>query len=338
MGVTLDLIHANELLEEIGYVQEIDQYDGEISQESDSDIFNNSFALTVSDEVWQASPILRGHYVYVVGNEFGGLVEQIEHSTSRAQVTVSGVTWRGMLYRKIIIPPVDDAYLRIMAMEANDAVDTIIDGSLGSLFTVSTENSGVTVSRDFRYTNMLIGIGMMLSEKGAALNIEYSQATKTVNLSVRKVIDYSDEIDLSQDYGVDIVTTYGGFDRYNHIVALGAGELLERDILHIYRKDDGTITTVAPAWVGTAEDLMTTFDFSNPETIEMLQDYAEKRAKEFTPLNQVEIDPAVDGLEFKLGDIVGARDRLTGMVGTAVIVGRILTMNQLGIKLETRVR
>ena len=39
---------------------------------------------------------------------------------------------------------------------------------------------------------------MMLAEKGAALNVEYNQVTKTVNLSVRKVVDYSDEIDLSQ--------------------------------------------------------------------------------------------------------------------------------------------
>ena len=293
----MDLIHANELLEEIGYIQEIDQYDAEISQESNAEIYHNSFALIVSDEVWESSPILRGHYVYAADSEFGGMVEQIEHSTARAQVTVSGVTWRGMLYRKIIVPPAGEAYLKITAMEANQAVNAIIGGSLGGLFTVSAENSGVTVSRDFRYTNMLVGIGMMLAEKGAALNVEYNQVTKTVNLSVRKVVDYSDEIDLSQDYGVDIVSTFGGLDRYNHIVALGAGELLERDILHIYRKDDGTMTTVAPAWVGTADDLMTTFDFSNPETVEMLKDYAEKRAKEFTPLNQVEIDPAVDGLE-----------------------------------------
>lgn len=334
----MDLIHANELMEEIGYIKEIDQFDAEISQESNAEIYNNSFALIVSDEVWKSSPIRRGHYIYSPDSEFGGLVEQIEHSTARAQVTVSGVTWRGMLYRKIIIPPTGEAYLKITAMEANAAVESIINGSLGSLFSVSTNDSGVIVSRDFRYTNMLIGIGVMLSENNAALSVAYDQVTKTVKLAVRKVVDYSDEIDLSQDYGVDIVTTYGGLDRYNHIVALGAGELLERDILHIYRKEDGTMTTIAPTWAGTAEDLMTTFDFSNPETIKMLQDYAEKRAKEFTPLNQVEIDPDVEGLDFKLGDIVGARDRLTGMAGTAVIVGRILTMNQMGIKLETRVR
>ena len=334
----MDLIHADENLDEIGYVKEIDRYDGEISQEPNAEIYHNSFALTVADNVWQASPILRGHYVYAVDSEFGGLVEQIKHSTALSQVTVSGVTWRGMLYRKIIIPPAGEAYLKIIAMEANAAIGVIIAGSLGSLFAVSAENSGVTVSRDFRYTNMLIGIGMMLSEKGAALNITYDQPTKTVKVAVRKVVDYSAEIDLSQDYGVDIVSTFGGFDRYNHIVALGAGELLGRDILHIYRRDDGTTTTTAPAWAGTADDLMTTFDFSNPETIEMLQDYAEKRAKEFTPLNQVEIDPGVEGIDFKLGDIVGARDRLTGESGSAVIVGRILTMDQFSIRLETRVR
>ena len=99
---------------------------------------------------------------------------------------------------------------------------------------------------------------------------------------------------------MDIRSTLEGLTAYNHIVALGAGELLERDILHIYRKDDGTMTNgCARLGWNWLTILMTTFDFSNPETIEMLKDYAEKSAKEFTPLNPSEIDPAVDGLEFQ---------------------------------------
>ena len=110
----------------------------------------------------------------------------------------------------------------------------------------------------FRYTNLLLGIETMLAEKGAALHIEFSQATKKVTLSARAIVDYSATIDLSQDYGVDMVTTLGGFDRYNHIIALGAGELADRDIVHIYRNANGTVTTTPPAWVGTPEDVTTT--------------------------------------------------------------------------------
>ena len=332
----MDLIHADENLVEIGYVREIDQFDAEVTQETDADIHRNSFSLTISDKVWEADPIEKGHYIYSPGTEFGGLVESIVHSTKRQQITVSGVTWRGMLFRKVIEPPTGEAY-RIVSGEANAAIEGLLDDALGTLFTVSTSDSGITVSRQFRYTNLLLGIEQMLGEAGGALEIEFDQATKKVNLSVRAVVDYSASIDLSQDYGVDMVTTMGGYDRYNHVIALGAGELTAREVIHVYRLADGTLTTSTPAWAGTKDDLVVTYEYSNA-TSDELQSGAEKRLKEMSPLNQIEMDPSVDGLELKLGDIVGVRDRLTGMSASAAVVGKIATISAGQIRIETRVR
>ena len=333
----MDLIHADATLAEIGYVHEIDQFDAEVTQETDADIHRNSFSLAVSDKAWEADPILAGHYIYSPESEFGGLVELVKHSTARQQITVSGATWRGMLFRKVIEPTTGEAY-RTVTGEANAAIAELLDNSMGTLFTVSAADSGIAVSRQFRYTNLLLGIELMLSEAGGALEIEFNQATKKVNLSARAVVDYSATVDLSQDYGVDMLTTTGGYDRYNHIIALGAGELTERDVVHVYRLADGTTTTTPPTWAGTAEDKIATYDYTNPETIDELQNGAEKRLRELAPLNQIEMDPNVEGLELKLGDIVGARDRLTGMAATAVIVGKIATMVNGLTKIETRVR
>ncbi len=337
MGVKYDIIHADADLAELGYVDEIDQFDAEISQETDIQIENNSFALTVPDIYWERSPILAGHHIYVPGTEFGGKVELIRHSTALQQITVSGVTWRGELYRKIIEPPPGEAY-RVVNGEANAKIAELIGATLGANVTVSGDNSGITVNRRFRYANLLIGIYLMLAEQGAALDVQYDQVLKRVVLSTAAVTDYSETIDLSQDYGVNMVATMGGYDRYNHIIALGAGELLDRDILHVYRNDNGSLTTVPPAWVGTAEDHVAVYDYTNPETVAELQKGAEKRLLEIIPLRQLEIDPQVSGLDLNLGDIVGARDRLTGMSGSATVVGKILTMNSSGVKLETRVR
>jgi hypothetical protein len=337
MGVKYDIIHADADLAELGYVDEIDQFDAEISQETDIQIENNSFSLTVPDIYWERSPIMSGHHIYVPGTEFGGKVELIRHSTALQQITVSGVTWRGELYRKIIEPPPGEAY-KVVNGEANAKIAELIGATLGANVTVSGDNSGITVNRRFRYTNLLIGIYLMLSEQGAALDVQYDQVLKRVVLSTAAVTDYSETIDLSQDYGVNMVATMGGYDRYNHIIALGAGELLDRDILHVYRNDNGSLTTVPPAWVGTAADHVAVYDYTNPETVAELQKGAEKRLLEIIPLRQLEIDPQVSGLDLKLGDIVGARDRLTGMAGTATVVGKILTMNSSGIKLETRVK
>ena len=332
----MDLIHADENLVEIGYVREIDQFDAEVTQETDADIHRNSFSLTISDKVWEADPIEKGHYIYSPGTEFGGLVESIVHSTKRQQITVSGVTWRGMLFRKVIEPPTGEAY-RIVSGEANAAIEGLLDDALGTLFTVSISDSGITVSRQFRYTNLLLGIEQMLGEAGGALEIEFNQATKKVNLSVRAVVDYSASIDLSQDYGVDMVTTMGGYDRYNHVIALGAGELTAREVIHVYRLANGTLTTTAPSWAGTKDDLVVTYEYSNA-TSDELESGAKKRLKELSPLNQIEMDPSVDGLDLKLGDIVGVRDRLTGMSASAAVVGKIATISAGQIRIETRVR
>ena len=336
----MDLIHADETLAEIGYIKEIDAFDAELSQETSATIDDNTFSLTLADTVWETDPVEIEHYIYVPGTEWGGQVEQIRHSTALKQIAVSGVTWRGQLFRKVILPADESPYFEITATEANTAIGYIVGSSLGSMFAVSTADSGITItSKAFRYTNMLLGIEDMLAEEGAALQITFDQATKLVTLSARPIVDYSATVDLSQDYGVDMITTLGGFDRYNHIIALGAGELLERDIVHVYRNADGTMTTTAPDWAGTDADHMTIYDYSNPETTAILQHGAELRALEYAPYNMAEMDPQVDGLTLLLGDIVGARDRLTGLAATVTIVGKILTMNSAsGIELETRAK
>ena len=334
----MDIIHATDTLEELGFVDDVKLYDAEISQETDAEIESNSFALTIPESTWESRPILHGHHVYVPGTEFGGMVEKVQHSTGAKTVTISGLTWRGALYRKVIVPPAGQTHFVVTDQEANAAISDIIGSTMGVNYRVATNSSGVTVNWQFRYTNTLVGIHRMLAEAGGALRVNFSQALKRVDLSAAPVVDYSDLIDLSQDYGVNMVTTMGGFDRFNHIIALGAGELLDRDIVHVYRLSSGGITTTPPAWVGTESDLVTTYDFTNPENIADLTKGAEKRLQELVPLNQIEIDPQVEGLALNMGDIVGARDRLTGMSGKAVVVGKILSISESGIKQETRVR
>lgn len=334
----MDIIHASDTLEELGFIEEVELFDAEISQESDAEIISNSFALTIPEASWQQRPILEGHYLYIPGTEFGGKVEQIQHSTNRRSITLSGLTWRGAIYRKVIEPAAGQTHRVITGQEANEAMRTLLGSTLGPIYAVATANSGIVVTWSFRYANALIGIQRMLASGGGALRVNFNQALKRVELSAAPITDYSTLIDLSQDYGVDMVTTLGGLDRYNHIIALGAGELLDRDIVHVYRLPNGAITTVTPQWVGTEQDLVATYDFTNPENIAELTKGAVKRLEELVPLSQIEIDPQVQGLNLEMGDMVGARDRLTGMEGKATVVGKILSMSDSGIREETRVK
>ena len=75
----MDIVHADASLAEIGYINEIDNYDAEISQEIDAEIEANSFALTLPDNVWESDPIEVGHYVYIPGTEFGAVEQTGQH-------------------------------------------------------------------------------------------------------------------------------------------------------------------------------------------------------------------------------------------------------------------
>lgn len=167
--------------------------------------------------------------------------------------------------------------------------------------------------------------------------MEYRAASEALELSARAIVDNSATVDLSQDYGLPLKSFAGRIDDYNHVIALGAGELLDRDILHVYRLSDGTITTTAQDWAGTALDVVTTYDYTNPETDDALLTGATELLNGYAPLNGVEIDPDDYGVTLLMGDIVGARDRLTGLSGTARVVGKILTINKDGTKIQTKV-
>lgn len=334
----MDMIitHADASLVELRHILKPDKYDAQVSILTGATIADNDWVLELTDEVWALNPIEIGHYIYIDATEWGGRVERVEHSTATRTVTLSGVTWRGMLKRKRIEPPAGQAYY-VADDEANTIIAAVISGQFGDLFEVSTDDTGVDITGSWRYVEIHDSLQTALLAEGLTLDITYSSATQKVTLSARAVVDSSADIDLSQDYGIPMISSSGRNDAYNHIIALGAGELLDRDILHVYRLTDGTITTVAPDWVGTVEDLVYIYDYNNPEDDDALLKGASDKLREFAPLSGVEIDPSEAGVDLPMGDIVGATDRLTGLSGTASVVGKVLTINRDGYKIETRV-
>ena len=332
----MDITHADENRNELRYLDLVERLDVQISIEPGAVLEDNSFQLQIPDEEWGKAPINQEHVIYIDGTEFGGVVESVEHNTQTGIITLSGPTWRGLLMRKIISPPPNEAYFTITD-EANAVISSVLGSSLSPMVTISDTDTGVSVSGSWRYRQAHEMLEKALEENGLTLNIKYDAALKTVKISARAVVDYSDEIDLSQDYGIEMKSTQGRMDAYNHVIALGAGELLDRDVLHVYRLDNGIITNTPPVWAGTAKDKITIYDYSNPESIDDLQKGAEKKLLEYAPLDGVQLDPSDVDIELPLGDIVGARDRLTGFAATARIIGKILTANSDGYKIDTRV-
>lgn len=330
----MDLIHATDEKIEVGQVKDFVKYDAEISLEAT--VKKNSFALTMDESAWEASPIREGHFVYIPNTEWGGPIEHVKHSTKTAQITLSGPTWRGMLARKIIEPPAGSAYLVLSSVEANNAIRSLFGDKFSDFFVISSVDTETTVSGSYRYTQLLTGIIDTLTPSGLALVCGYNNITRSVTAAARKIADYSSLVEFSQDYGIYLTSNSGGLETYNHVIALGRGELTERQVVHVYRLDDGTITTTSPGNRG-RKDLCAIYDYSSAESVEELVKGATKFLVENTPLRSVDMDTAEITLDLELGDKISARDRLTGLITTATVKNKTLVISESGEKIETKV-
>ena len=321
----MELIHAKANIEEIQSLTEFDQY--EAVSGLGFKYADNDFELQVEEAVWEKYPMIKGHYLYEVGTEWGGIVEDVNHVGTT--VKVGGPTWRGMLARKIISPPAGQAYKAITAMEANQAIAALVGTSLGPLFAVSTADSGMTVSGSFRYTNLLAAIHSMLQQYGARLEIIFD-GTQVV-LSAVSSVDYTDT-ELSQEYEAPLESSVAYGEAYNHVIALGRGELTEREVVELWRLDDGTITTTTqPAG---ANDKQFVLDYPNAESLEELTSSATDKLIESSPIESIGINLDEIEIDFKLGDVVGGRDKVTGLTISKPITKKILKIDKNGRKIN----
>ena len=299
----MKLIHSDQNRSEIQAVQDFSVWDvmSGLSHEYES----NTFYLCVPEQTWKNNPIQENHFLYEPETEWGGRVEGIANQPSG--IVLTGPTWRGLLSRKIISPPSGQAYRTIVNVDANAAIATLVGTSFGDLVQVKTDLAGVNVSGQFRYTNLLGGIHTMLGQYGLRLKVEFDG--ETVWLSTEYITDLSDENELSQDYSVDIESEKNKAQAYNHLICLGQGELTEREVIHLYRTDDGEITyTPLPSGI---EDRQTVLDFPNAESTEELTRSGVEKLIEFSPTNNIKIS-IPDTLNLNIGDLVGGRDYVTG--------------------------
>ncbi|CZR03352.1 Gp37-like protein [Trichococcus collinsii] len=321
----MELIHAKANIEEIQSLTEFDQY--EAVSGLGFKYADNDFELQVEEAVWEKYPMIKGHYLYEIGTEWGGMVEDVNHVGTT--VKVGGPTWRGMLARKIISPPAGQAYKAITAMEANQAIAALVGSSLGPLFAISTADSGMTVSGSFRYTNLLAAIHSMLQQYGARLEIIFD-GTQVV-LSAVSSVDYTDT-ELSQEYEAPLESSVAYGEAYNHVIALGRGELAEREVVELWRLDDGTITTtIQPAG---SNDKQFVLDYPNAESLEELTSSATDKLIESSPVESIGINLDEIEIDFKLGDVVGGRDKVTGLTISKPITQKILKIDKNGRKIN----
>ena len=275
----------------------------------------------------------KGFYLYFEGTEYGGIIDDIGVDTENGEVTYHGRTWHGILNSKVLEPDTGKDYL-VMSGEANTVLDSLIERmGLSELFIASTETSGVKISnyKMNRYIAGYDGIRKMLKAFGAKLNISFKNGF--VELSAKPFIDYSKDEQFDTDQISFKINKKG--NPLNHVICLGKGDLVEREVIHIYADECGNISD-EQVLTG-IQEVSATYDYSNAESTEELKQGGINMIMESWNSDELEYDFDSDDESFDIGDIIGAKEEVTKTEVNAEITKKIVTINNNTTKISYKV-
>lgn len=294
------------------------------------------FEIQIPASEWSSDLEYKGR-VFIPGTEYGGRIGGKGASTQKDVRTIRGHTWRGMLDKKIIKPPAGEDY-KIVSGELNAILKQLIqEAGMTALFTVSEENTGVSItSYQFdRYITLLSGIQKMLKTKGYRIDIQYVQGERGlpgyVQVGAVPVIDYSERIELSQDSQLNFK-----FDEnkngVNHLICLGKGDLKERLVVDLYIQRDGSVGTTQ--YFKGLDEVAETYENNSIDDVTEMTEKGTEEIIERASKQTFEMDVDRLGIEVEIGDIIGGRDYITGMHLAKPVVNKIYKQEQSVISKE----
>ncbi len=283
----------------------------------------NDYEVKIPRDEWRSEYTL-GNVFYIKDTEYGGIIGEVNTSTAEDTISLLGRTWRGMLDKKIIRPPDGQDYRKVSG-ELNTVLNDLITEQFDDYFVVSQDDTGVSLTNyQFdRYCTLLSGITKMLQSVGCRLRITYRQQERGqpgyVELSAVPVVDYSEQIELSQDsqLNFEFKNCRNGV---NHLICLGKGELQDRQVIDLYVQEDGSIGS-EPYYTG-VQEIAATYEDTSSETDE-LEEKGREKLLELMNNTSFSMDVESLNMDVEIGDIIGGRDYLTGLYAKKPIVKKI---------------
>lgn len=315
---------------ELGFLNSENEIDMDIGE-------TNDFEITFNVSEWTKEKCDYNYQLYIPNTEYGGLIEVRKTDTSNNTIVWGGLAWRGLLEKKIIEPPKNQEHL-IVSGDANMIMKDIIGDRLGNLFIID-EKSEIEIKtyRFDRYTTMLAGFEKMLASENARLKIYYKQGEGieygAVHLCAVPINNWSQEVEFSQDGKIQFET-----EDYrcgiNHLICAGAGEGVNRDIVHLYVQEDGSITE--QKYYTGLEEREALYSYTSVEDIEELKKDGINKLKELMNYKTINVD--VENIDIDIGDIVGGRDYITGVEARMPVIGKIIRSENGKIETEYKIK
>ena len=319
----MDLIYTNKHREDVGVMKD---YAFDLAYGSDE----NDFELSVdtSNHCCDTDCL-----IYIEGTEYGGIIDGFTVTTTDRKLVYKGRTWHGILASKILQPDDGEAYLKVSG-EANAIIGSLLERvGLTDLFEVTNEYSGLIINNySFsRYTDMYTGITKMLDTVGGKLRFTF-KADKVV-ISTVPIVDYSQDEQFDNDQ-VEM-TIEKSHNTVNHLICLGKGELTERQIVHLYVDAEGNISG-SQTFTG-IEEVADIYDYSNAESLEELTNSGKDKLKEYAAVDKVQMNFSSEEIMYDIGDIIGAKEIITGITSSAKISKKIVTISQGLVNIQYKV-
>lgn len=277
---------------------------------------NSTFLVTFLKDEWKA--ITDNGRLFIPDTEFGGLYKKTEVVSKYGTVAAGGYTWRGLMHRKIIVPPSGADYAEDSG-ELNDIIGARVSAAFPHLMVGSNVSTEVTVSYQYkRYCTLYDGLKEMLASAGYKMRLRYDQDLAKVVVDAVPIVDYSNEIEYSSDMNANYRMTldYMGI---NHLICLGAGELRDRVVIHLYVDRNGVISTTQSLF--DEDEVVGIYDYKGAEHDELMSSGIEQLQRD---INRSKFSIDLDTVkEVAIGDIVGSRDYTTGYTVKAPITTKV---------------
>lgn len=275
-----------------------------------------------------------------IGNEYGGIITEIDIQTENSQVFYRGTTWRGLLDRNFVIPPTtssSDGYYHTISGDVNQSFDDIMSkffvtrSTLGDeLFVLNGDDlSGIACEsvQLTRFCSITSALWQILSdtERGDRFlfpKVRYKEVfegnhlTGYINVYGEPITLHSVKItDGDNNGGEDaIVQKYG--QPTNVVIGLGQGELKNRTVIYTYMDREQTIDT--PVYTKNINEsplkdvnrkyvISDVLDYSNATEAELFAS-ATERLLEMEKHDTYEIIPRSELGRYAIGDNVGVTD------------------------------
>lgn len=293
----------------------------------------NNFELKVPSNLG----IKQDYLLMIDGSEYGGIVDGIEVDTTKDYITTTGRTWHGILETSVVIPDEDESHI-VVSGECNTIMQWFIDRQgMGNLFAASEADSGFYVeayvfldSTGERHADLYTGFRRMLTSVGGRLAIAYDGGLRKAVLSTVPVGNYVDDgMDGDRvDFSMAVKRPY------NHLIALGSGELQDRLVRHVYADKDGNVSLTQTIF-GAAHKAEV-YNNPNCDSAEELIDYAKQSLANYQ--KELKTCKLVGEQEsnYEIDDIVGAVSTEHDMRIVTRIAQKIATLYRNDMTFETR--